>query len=248
MAELVEQTKYNEICFEIKVEIFYGVSPLSDPWRWYLLLAAQITKKLGHFTVDVDFQIHNEIVILFGPSGSGKTTILNCIAGLANPDRGSIQNNGKVYYSSSERPLPVQKRNIGYLFQDYALFPHMTVDKNILYGMKNTELTNQMIDVLRIRHLLNKYPREISGGEKQRVALTRALATEPSLLLLDEPFSALDQETRHQCHEELIRLHNIWKIPILMVTHDHEEARKLGDHIFYLKEGKIEKVVQANLC
>jgi molybdate transport system ATP-binding protein len=212
------------------------------------MLSIQIKKKLAHFTVDVDLQIDKEIAILFGPSGSGKTTILNCVAGLAQPDQGRIINNGIDFFGATSKPLPVQHRNVGYLFQDYALFPHMTVWKNISYGMKNPELTEQMIDVLNISHLLNKFPREISGGEKQRVALTRALATEPSLLLLDEPFSALDYETRLQCQEELLRLHELWGIPILMVTHDLQEARKVGERIFYIKEGKIEKVVQAKVC
>lgn len=212
------------------------------------MLSIQIKKKLAHFTVDVDLQIDKEIAILFGPSGSGKTTILNCVAGLAQPDQGQIINNGIDFFGATSKPLPVQHRNVGYLFQDYALFPHMTVWKNISYGMKNPELTEQMIDVLNISHLLNKFPREISGGEKQRVALTRALATEPSLLLLDEPFSALDYETRLQCQEELLRLHELWGIPILMVTHDLQEARKVGERIFYIKEGKIEKVVQAKVC
>ncbi len=212
------------------------------------MLSIQIKKKLAHFTVDVDLQINKEIAILFGPSGSGKTTILNCVAGLTQPDQGQITNSGIAFFGPSSRPLPVQNRNVGYLFQDYALFPHMTVWKNISYGMKNLQLTEQIIDVLNIKHLLNKYPREISGGEKQRVALTRALATEPSLLLLDEPFSALDFETRQQCHEELRRLHELWGIPILMVTHDIQEARKLGERIFYIKTGKIEKVVQAKVC
>ncbi|WP_017754602.1 ATP-binding cassette domain-containing protein [Calidifontibacillus oryziterrae] len=209
------------------------------------MLSIQIEKKLPHFKVEVDMEINDEIAILFGPSGSGKTTILNCLAGLTNPDQGAIANNGDVYFSHEQKPLAVQKRKIGYLFQDYALFPHMTVKKNIYYGMKNYELTEQIIEVLGIKHLLNKYPLEISGGEKQRVALTRALATEPSILLLDEPFSALDQETRQQCQDELIRLHDLWNIPVLMVTHDLDEAKKLGDRIFFIKEGKIEKVVLA---
>lgn len=211
------------------------------------MLTVQMKKKLAHFTIDVDFQIDNEIVILFGPSGSGKTTILNCIAGLTHPDQGIIAYQSTVFFHHTKKPLPVQKRNVGYLFQDYALFPHMTVWKNISYGMKNPDLTKQIIEVLHIKHLLDKYPREISGGEKQRVALTRALATEPCVLLLDEPFSALDYETRLQCHDELLRLHALWGIPIVMVTHDQEEARKLGDRIYYIKEGIIEKVVQREI-
>lgn len=203
------------------------------------MLSVHFSKQLPHFTVQANFEIGNEIVILFGPSGSGKTTILNCIAGLDHPDKGNIVLNQQTFFKTGNKPTPAQKRNIGYLFQDYALFPHMTVKKNIAYGMKNQSLVDQLVQVIGIERLLDKYPRQISGGEKQRVALARALATEPSALLLDEPFSALDQQTRIECQKELLRLYQHWNIPIVMVTHDFEEAKKLGHRILYIKEGTI---------
>lgn len=208
------------------------------------MLKVHAKKKLAHFLLDVQFTVKDEIIVLFGPSGSGKTTILNMIAGLIHPDHGYITVNDTIFWQEGKKPLPVQKRKVGYLFQDYALFPHMTVEKNILYGVKekgrkHTETTLTLMKELNIEHLLKKYPNQISGGEKQRVALTRALATEPNLLLLDEPFSALDHETRNLCHDQLLYLHDKWKIPIILVTHDLEEGKKLGNRIIFLEKGKI---------
>lgn len=209
------------------------------------MLIVEIKKKLAHFTLDVHFQMEKEILVLLGPSGSGKTTILNIIAGLVEPDEGTIRLNHTYFYHKGQKPLPTRKRNIGYLFQDYALFPHMTVEKNILYGVKEKkykeipEFLQPVLEVLGISHLLSKYPHQTSGGEKQRIALARALATQPDLLLLDEPLSALDQRTRQECQEELLRLHQLWQIPFIMVTHDREEAEKLGDRLIFLDKGKI---------
>lgn len=203
------------------------------------MLTVDITKKMKNLLLDIQFNADNEIVVLFGPSGSGKTTLLNCIAGLIHPDTGKISLNGLDFFSNNNKPLPVQKRNIGYLFQDYALFPHMTVEKNISYGMKDTSLVEKLIDVVGIRSLLDSYPRQISGGEKQRVALVRALAMKPDSLLLDEPFSSLDEKTRVECQNELIRLHNTWNIPIIMVTHNDEEAKKVGNRILKIEKGKL---------
>ena len=167
------------------------------------MLEVQIEKKLSHFLVDVNLTVEEEILVLFGPSGSGKTTILNAIAGLDHPDAGRIILNGQTFFCENEKPLPTQQRNIGYLFQDYALFPHMTVEKNITYGVKKENAIDaaarieKLVSTLGIKHLQKKYPHQISGGEKQRVALARALTTEPSLLLLDEPLSALDSENSY---------------------------------------------------
>jgi molybdate transport system ATP-binding protein len=213
------------------------------------MLEVQIEKKLPHFLVDVNLTVVDEILVLVGPSGSGKTTILNAIAGLDHPDAGRIILNGQTFFCENEKPLPTQQRNIGYLFQDYALFPHMTVEKNIGYGVKKMsarEPIEQLVNTLGINHLQRKYPHQISGGEKQRVALARALATEPSLLLLDEPLSALDSKTRLECQDELKRLHEIWKIPFIIVTHDMQEAEKLGDKIIFLESGLISKAIDYN--
>ncbi|MFK2827037.1 ATP-binding cassette domain-containing protein [Bacillus sp. B190/17] len=213
------------------------------------MLEVQIQKKLDHFLLDIEWKMDDEILVLFGPSGSGKTTILNSIAGLTNPDSGSIQLNNLSFFNTDRESLPPQKRKIGYLFQDYALFPHMTVEKNIAYGAKKQKngspspLIEQLLSILGIKHLLKKYPHQISGGEKQRVALARAFATEPSILLLDEPLSALDQDTRIECQNELLRLHVMWRIPFIIVTHDMNEAKKLGDTILFLEKGKVIKTV-----
>ena len=209
------------------------------------MLEVSITKKLAHFTLDVEFRAKNEIIVLAGSSGAGKTSILQAIAGLSDPDSGTIILNGTVFFEGKEKSLPARSRNIGYLFQDYALFPHMTVERNIYYGIHKrlTESTDvvisQLLEVLGIHHLLKKYPHQISGGEKQRVALARALATEPDLLLLDEPLSALDEETRAECQDELLRLHELWNIPFLIVTHSRPEAEKLGDRVIRLKKGLL---------
>jgi molybdate transport system ATP-binding protein len=200
-----------------------------------------IEKRLPHFTLELSFQMKQEVLVLFGPSGSGKTTVLNCIAGLVHPDKGRIQLNETVFFSGDQKPLAPQKRRIGYLFQDYALFPHMTVEKNVLYAVreKTSDRLSPLLNVLGIKHLLAKYPHQISGGEKQRVALARALAAEPQMLLLDEPLSALDQETRTKCQELLLQLHRLWKIPFIIVTHDRDEAEKLGDIILFLEKGRV---------
>lgn len=215
------------------------------------MLHLSINKQLNHFNLEVNFKINNEIVVLFGPSGSGKTTILNMISGITDPDSGFIKLGEHTLYEK-KHSVPVQKRNVGYLFQDYALFPHMNVEKNILYGAKkkgleiNSPLVSKLIDVMGIKHLLGKYPNNISGGEKQRVALARALVTQPKILLLDEPFSALDEETKIECHEELLRLHDIWKIPVILVTHNLDEAKKLGDKILFIEKGKFKHAIEIN--
>lgn len=212
------------------------------------MLNVDIKKTLNHFELDVSFSMKDEIVVLFGKSGSGKTTILNSIAGLTTPTSGKITLNDVIFYQSDYKPLSVQKRKIGYLFQDYALFPHMTVEKNIYYSISKKDLPihqeriQSIMDAVGINHLLTKYPHQISGGEKQRVALARALASEPKILLLDEPFSALDSVTRDQCHEQLLTLKNLWNIPVILVTHNIEEAKKLGDKIIYLEKGKIIRI------
>lgn len=209
------------------------------------MLHVQLYKSLAHFSIDVEFTVGNEIISLFGPSGSGKTTILNCIAGLSKAERGIIQWSDEVFFQNGKVLLPTQNRKIGYLFQDYALFPHMTVWKNIAYGMKSEAFAQNLMRELHIEHLTEKYPHQISGGEKQRVAITRALATEPEILLLDEPFSALDETNRFKSHEELLRIHQQWQIPIILVTHNHEEAKKLSNRILYMQDGKLIRKAQS---
>jgi molybdate transport system ATP-binding protein len=211
------------------------------------MLEARLIKKLWHFNLDVHLKVDNQILILLGPSGSGKTTILHLLAGLSKPTEGFIKINDRVLYSSAEKTnIPPQARNIGYLFQDYALFPHMTVRQNVVYGLlsKNCNQARSALDPVEllnsfgVGHLIDRYPRQLSGGEKQRVALARALVVQPQLLLLDEPFSALDKNTRVSLRQEIKRLHERWQIPFILVTHDEEDARFLGDITLLLEKGQ----------
>ena len=203
-------------------------------------LIVDINKGLNHFTLKIKFQMDNEILVIKGPSGSGKTTILNIISGLRKTEFGFIKLNDIVLMDTTKRIfVKTRNRNIGYLFQDYALFPNMTVDKNIKFGIKNNDLYNKMVKMLNIEHLLNNYPSDISGGEKQRVALARALVTDPKLLLLDEPFSALDSNLKKGLYTEFKLIIKELNIPVILITHNEDEANILGDRLLYIDNGKI---------
>jgi len=195
----------------------------------------------------VQLKADNQILILLGPSGSGKTTILHLLAGLFKPDEGFIKINERILYSSGEKiNNPPQSRNVGYLFQNYALFPHMTVRQNVIYGLKSKGCRQdgsaldplELLDSFGVGHLIDRYPSQLSGGEKQRVALARALVVQPNLLLLDEPFSALDRNTRISLRQELKKLQQQWQIPFVLVTHDEEDAHFMGDVIVTLENGQ----------
>lgn len=209
------------------------------------MFKVDIYKKLQHFNIDISFTVDKEVLVIKGPSGSGKTTILDCIAGIKQPDKGSIVINDRVIYSSEDKiNVPIKDRNIGYVFQDYALFPHMTVKNNILFGIKSKGLKDlrfaeYLMKALRIEHLENSYPSRISGGEKQRAALARALSTSPELLLLDEPFSALDYDTKLSVYQEFKEFRKSLDIDIILITHDDEEANLLGDRIINIKNGVL---------
>ncbi|NLB19176.1 MAG: ATP-binding cassette domain-containing protein, partial [Syntrophomonadaceae bacterium] len=200
------------------------------------MLQVSIVKKLAYFNLRVDFQVdNNQILVLCGPSGSGKTTILECISGLLSPAGGDIELAGKVLFSSGLNVnVPARDRRVGYLFQDYALFPHKTVKQNVVYGLRSSSEKNgldykKVLESFGVLHLIDRFPGQLSGGEKQRVALARALVVQPQLLLLDEPFSALDNKSKQKLQQEILRLHSDWQIPMVLVTHDEEDALALGD-------------------
>jgi molybdate transport system ATP-binding protein len=211
------------------------------------MLCVNIHKSFPGMSIDLAFDFSRGILALFGPSGSGKTTILNCIAGLQQPDKGIVTLCDRVLFSSdSGVMIPVRKRRIGYVFQNYALFPHMTVKDNVMYGVPQHCKRGKgyrigaldVMHMLMIDHLQNRYPEQISGGEKQRVALARALMVEPDMLLLDEPLSALDQACRRNLQVELKRLQGIWKIPFVLVTHSRQEMHNLADEVIFLEQGR----------
>tara|TARA_B100000401_G_scaffold178506_1_gene119938 strand:- start:696 stop:1343 length:648 start_codon:yes stop_codon:yes gene_type:complete len=183
-----------------------------------------------------------EFVSVLGISGSGKTTLLRLIAGLDKQNSGSIILENKVIADKNSTLAP-EKRNIGLVVQDKALFPHLTVKKNIMFGirkLKNKEnLAMEMMKLFKIDHHMAKYPHELSGGEQQRVALARALVPKPQLLLLDEPFDGLDKALKADLHNEVKKIVKLKGMTVVMVTHDHDEATLLSDRIFSIKDGNI---------
>lgn len=238
------------------------------------MIELSIKKKLDYFTIQIETSIDKGILVLQGESGAGKTTILDCIAGLRSPDEGEISVNGKVFFSSEKKiDIPTKDRRVGYVFQNYALFPHMTVFQNIRYGLKGMTPSwrnvmskkagmdekaetdekmmmderaekyekariEELLETFHISHIYKKHPAQISGGEKQRVALARALAADPELLLLDEPFSALDVKTKEHVYEEFLEYRDKLALTAVLVTHNQKEAERFGNKIVLL-EGHV---------
>jgi ABC-type sulfate/molybdate transport systems ATPase subunit len=211
-----------------------------------MTLEVQVAKKLPEFTLDVSFTAGDAPLGILGPSGAGKTMLLRCIAGLERPDRGRITLDGRVLLDTERRiHVPARDRRVGMLFQHYALFPHRTVAENIGFGLGHLprqERDHRVTALTARTHvsgLEDRYPRELSGGEQQRAALARALAIEPEALLLDEPLSALDTHLRSQVEAQLQETFSAYRKPALLVTHNIEEAYRLGERLLVLSRGRV---------
>jgi molybdate transport system ATP-binding protein len=200
----------------------------------------------SRFQLETEFAVVPGVTVIVGHSGAGKTTILRCIAGLTDPEAGRIAVGERLLFDSKQRiNVESSRRRVGFVFQDLALFPHLSVEENVTYGLRRldeVERARRLREVLaafQIEHLCKRFPRAISGGEQQRVALARSLVTEPSVLLLDEPLSSLDPRTKAGIIEDLRAWNDARRIPILYVTHDYDEVLDLGDHVIALDQGRI---------
>ncbi len=210
------------------------------------MIKININKKLhgfkGLMSLQIDICIkEGEFIALSGVSGSGKTTLLRIIAGLEDISSGSIIVNDNTWIDTTNRQksIAIQKRNIGYLFQDYALFPNMNVLKNLTFVNDDKDFAYKLLDMVSLKELENRIPHTLSGGQKQRIALCRALMNKPKILLLDEPFSALDLNMRRKLQLDIKKFHKKFNITIIMVSHDPSEIYKLSTRVIVLEEGKI---------
>ena len=210
------------------------------------MLRVEVEKQLGEFSLHASFASEGRVTGLFGASGAGKTSLVNMIAGLLRPDRGSIAIDGDVVDDTAAGiHVPAYRRRIGYVFQDARLFPHLSVTQNLDYGRRMNRLADdpaqrkRIIDLLDIGALLDRRPGKLSGGERQRVALGRALLSKPRLLLLDEPLGALDESRKLEILPYLVRLRDEANIPMVYVSHDVAELRQLATQIVMLRQGRV---------
>ena len=204
-------------------------------------LQADFTLPLRAFALELELDV-SRTVALVGPSGAGKTSVLRVIAGLLVPSRGRVSLDGERWLDTEQGlSLPPERRRVGLVFQDYALFPHLTVSGNVAFGA-GRRAVDELLERFRIAHLASAHPEELSGGERQRVALARALAREPAVLLLDEPLAALDAHTKSEVRHELAELLRELALPTLLVTHDYEDAAALADEVGVLVEGRLRQL------
>ena len=212
-----------------------------------MLFDIVLHKKLPSFGLDIALRSDARRLAVVGPSGSGKSLTLQLLAGLLKPDGGHIRVNGGTWFDERIN-LPARKRRVGLLFQDYALFPHLTVAQNIDFGLarglsnpskRPSEKARYWLEMLRLEQVAGHYPQQISGGQKQRTALARALITEPELLLLDEPFSALDADLRTHTRNEVLQIQQASGIPMILITHDKADAEVLADEVWTMEAGRL---------
>jgi len=210
------------------------------------MLAVEIEKRLGDFTLSARFESAGGITAVFGPSGAGKTTLVNAIAGLIAPDRGRIAIDGTVLFDSERRiNLPPHRREIGYIFQEGRLFPHLSVSHNLDYGRRmrglpaDAKQLERIVGLLDIGHLLERRPGKLSGGERQRVAIGRALLTRPRLLLLDEPLASLDAARKREILPYLERMRDEVGVPMVYVSHQAAELRRIATSVVRLEAGRV---------
>lgn len=212
------------------------------------MLAVDIEKRLGDFAIKVAFESKGGVTALFGSSGSGKTSIVNMVAGLIKPDRGRIALDDQVLFDSTARVnVPVHQRRIGYVFQEGRLFPHLSVAANLDYGRRMSRMPRdeaeqrRIVDLLDLGHLLDRRPGRLSGGERQRVAVGRALLMRPRLLLLDEPLASLDSARKREILPYLVRLRDEAKVPMIYVSHQPGELRRIAEAVVWLDGGRVMK-------
>jgi molybdate transport system ATP-binding protein len=219
---------------------------LATPARELIMLRVDVSKQLGEFSIQASFASEGRVTGLFGASGAGKTSLINMIAGLLRPDRGTIAIDTETLDDTTARVhVPAWRRRIGYVFQDARLFPHLDVGQNLDYGRRMNRLADdpaqrtRVTDLLDIGGLLDRRPGQLSGGERQRVALGRALLAQPRLLLLDEPLGSLDEERKMEILPYLVRLRDQAGIPMVYVSHDAGEMRQLATQVVMLKRGRV---------
>jgi molybdate transport system ATP-binding protein len=206
-------------------------------------LTVALLHPLRRFALELNLEAPAGTLALVGPSGAGKSTVLRAVAGLLRPEQGAVALDGEVWLDTERGiDLPPERRSVGLVFQEYALFPHMTVAANVRYGARRSDRVGELLERLRIGHLADAAPGDISGGERQRVALARALARDPGVLLLDEPLSALDAHTKDAVRGELRELLTAVRLPTLLVTHDFEDAAALADRVGVVVDGRLRQL------
>lgn len=214
-------------------------------------IAKTLTSGKRTFQLQLGFRTSSQRLVILGPSGSGKSLLLKTIAGLTRPDRGHIRLDGTTLFDAAAKiNLAPQQRKMAYLFQDYALFPHLSVRQNIAFGLthgllnprasQHHDTVEHWLDAFQLRPVADQLPEELSGGQRQRTALARALVAKPKALLLDEPFSSLDSALRSHMRRELDELQRRLQVPMLLITHDQEDAEVFGEQVLYMRDGTLE--------